>query len=164
MEPTLKLRPLTDASEADEMWRCANEFPQFNFDDSGPSSPEEFREEIAHRMLRQERIWKIVYGDRIAGYIGFMPVTERLGSFHGICLFREFHRMGIGRRSVEIVSKQLFSEGVEKIMASFFANNPAIYCLFMKIGAIQEGYFTRQTTQNGVPIDMRCVALFKEES
>jgi len=75
-------------------------------------------------------------------------VIERCG--HGIEAMRQFLDM-------------LFSTGVEKIAAGYFADNLRVRAFLRKLGAEDEGYLKAHTVRNGERIDMRQVAFHKEQ-
>lgn len=141
------------------------ENPIANFDDHfAPIGRDGFIEELRHRLSNKERIWNIECDGSVAGYLGYMPITYRLGSLHGVCVFKSFQRRGIGTLAIKLLTQHLFSIGVEKIMASFFSDNEPVFKVLVGAGAVQEGYLRNHSVRSAVPLDMRLVAFFKEDA
>ena len=144
-----------------QAWGWLREFPDCNFDDFGPSTLDEFLAEMARRA-ESEQSWGISKDGELCGIVGYLPITARNGTFHGIC----FARWSWGRETtmtaVRSIIGSLLGRGVEKISASFFADNSKIYAFFRDLGAVDEGYWKAQTLRQGKPTDMRSVAIFRE--
>lgn len=162
----------------------AMEYPSANLDDYAPKTSKECLQALQYRFgVRDEdgtavggendnpeRSWAIYVGEGPAypydgtkpcGLVGYLPMTPRLGVLHGILfsqgkIGREDRRAALG----QIIS-ELFGSGVEKISASYFASNRKVHKFLEDLGFIPEGIFRKHTLQNGVPIDLIQVALFK---
>lgn len=143
-------------------WEWMNEFPLANLDDYGPKSYEEFEQDMLAR-LKTEVISGVKHRDKLVGIIGYLPITSRYGMFHGICFSKAVHGQGVASQAVRKFVANLFANGVEKISASYFADNRRVRRLLGNIGAVDEGYMRRQTTQKGKPVDSILVAIFKEQ-
>lgn len=150
-------------SELHLAWEWMNEFPSYNMDDYGPKDFAEFREGMVKRM-RGEIVCGVTYKDALVGIIGFAPITARFGMFHGICFSRAVHGKHICSKAVRTFMAKLFSIGVEKIGATYFADNRRVRRFLLSLGAKDEGYLSRQTVRKGKPVDTYLVAFFKESS
>jgi RimJ/RimL family protein N-acetyltransferase len=143
-------------------WGWLRQFPQHNFDDSGPRTVDEFAAEMDRRLASGERAWGFEHGGNLAGIAGYAPLAAHWGMFHGICFDERVHGKGIARAAIEAVLTELFAQGVEKISASYFAENTRIERFLARLGAIEEGYLHRQARRGGQPVDMRLVAFHRE--
>ena len=153
--------PFPDADWA-HLWNWVQEYPERNFDDYGPRDCADFIEEMRRR---QQVEW--TFGVRIdgvlGGFVGFAPTTPRSGMLHGIC----FAQRAWGphtRPAVRRVFEELATVGVEKISATYFADNAKIDRFLKDLGAQEEGLLRQQTRRGGELIDMRLVGIFLEES
>jgi RimJ/RimL family protein N-acetyltransferase len=151
------------ATEYRKAWRWLREFPERNFDDTGPRTYEQFVADMEKRAEFGERTWGAVRDGTLCGIIGYRPITHRYGSFHGICFPQSAWGRDTTMTAVRLVLKELFAAGIEKVSASFFSDNTKIYRFFMDLGAREEGFLEKQTERNGELIDMRLLALFKED-
>lgn len=145
------------------VWQWMLEFPEQNFDDFGPRNVAEFIDQIERRDKAGERMWMVKHEGRYVGFIGFIPATPRVGTFH-VCFAREVHGKGIAREAVLLMLRMLFAEGVEKVQAAYFADNWPVRRFLKKLKAKDEGFLIGQTTKRGLPIDMYMVALFKGDT
>lgn len=145
----------------DLAWYWLQHDQHANFDDYGPRDFNAFEVEMRRRLAAGERTWGVREHRDLVGIIGYLPITPRLGTFHGICFDSLVHGSGIPQESVRAVLAQLWSAGVEKVCASYFMHNLRVHRFLKGIGAIEEGVFRAQTLQNGKPVDMRSVALFR---
>jgi RimJ/RimL family protein N-acetyltransferase len=152
--------PLHDVRDA---WEWLQEFPQNNFDDFGPKSRTEFREELIERSRRGEKIWIAYVNHEPAGIIGYAPMNTYCGSFHGICFAKKWHGKGVAKAAVSKVIDEIFAGGQQKISASFFADNERVAYFLYQLGFKYEGTLLAQTLRGGKPVDMVMTALFKEE-
>ena len=143
-------------------WAWLRESPECNFDDYGPRSFETFFLEMKRRADGGERSWGVRRDGELVGIIGYLPITERWGSFHGICFTREVCGTSTTRLAVARVIHELFDSGVEKISACYFADNYRVGRFLADLGAVEEGYLRRQTLRDGKPLDMRLVAIFED--
>jgi len=142
-------------------WSWLQEYPASNFDDYGPRSLAEFVQEMSRR--RERELVRLVRLDSAAvGMIGYVPITPKTGMFHGICFARAVHGSDIAQRAVRMFLAERWAEGVEKVSASFFADNLHIGRFLADLGAMDEGLLRRQTYRGGVAIDVRVVAIFRE--
>ena len=153
----------SDVVDVDLAWQWLREFPGSNFDDYGPRSKAEFAVSVAERVRGGELIVTVLADEQPVGLIGYMPITERLGSFHGICFAKRVHGTGVAKRAVEMFLADLFSAGVEKVVATYFADSVNVGRLLQSVGAVEEGLLRRQTLRDGKPIDMCLIAIFKPE-
>jgi RimJ/RimL family protein N-acetyltransferase len=145
-----------------DAWKWLQESPEHNFDDYGPRTLAEFEEEMAQRLERGERTWAVQDSGQLCGMIGYLPMTPRWGCFHGICFARRVCGTSTTRLAVARVIHELSGSGVEKISASYFATNLRVRRFLEDLGAVDEGYLSKQTLRDGKPIDMRLVAIFKD--
>lgn len=145
------------------LWKWLNEFPQNNFDDFGPKSEEELIVDLTRRAHRGEYVWMVYVGEAPVGVIGYAPMSDYCGMFHGICITREWHGRGVGNYAVREVIDAIFDMGYQKISASFFRDNHRVDAFLNRLGFRHEGILTRQTMRGGKPVDMLLMALFKED-
>jgi RimJ/RimL family protein N-acetyltransferase len=150
-------------SEFGRAWDWLNEYPERNLDDYGPQSREAWIAEM-ERRAEHERTWGVVKDGELVGIIGYLPLAPRCGWFHGICFTRSAWGRATTQTAVEAVIQELFATGVEKISASYFADNPKIHRFLADLGAVEEGLLRKQTLRGGELIDMRLVAIFKRET
>ncbi len=145
-------------------WEWLNEHPEHNFDDYGSKTCDEFVQEMLKRS-EMESSWGVLDGDgNLCGIVGYLPLTERLGTFHGICFADRVCGTAITHQAIESILNQLWALGVEKISASFFADNERIHRFLQAHGAVDEGLLRKNSMRNGLPIDSRVVAIFREDS
>lgn len=144
-----------------EAWRWLNEDRDANFDDSGPMTAAHFTRELRLRLER-EQVYGVTADGRAVGFFGYQPITPRLGTFHGICFTRRVCGTGIPADAIGQFLEARFANGVEKICASFFADNLRVARFFQKLGAVSEGLHRKHTVRHGVPIDVALVAIFAE--
>ena len=141
-------------------WEWLNEFPEANFDDYGPKTFSDFCTHVAGRS-QHERMWLIKKDGTPCGVVRYFPVTDRLGSMHGICFAKGFCSSEQKREAVRCILDEIFSSGVDKICAGYFADNMRISKFLSDLGAVREGYFSRHTLRQGQQLDMVQVAIFK---
>lgn len=147
----------------DQAWAWLHEFPDANFDDYAPKDFTAMVEEIQRRARHGERSWCVENeAGEPCGIIGYQPLTPRLGGFHGICFARGKSTRLERRAAVRQVLGELYGQGVEKVVAGFFATNCHIWAFLRELGFHQEGYFSRHTVKNGELIDIIQVAKFRE--
>jgi RimJ/RimL family protein N-acetyltransferase len=146
------------------VWQWMNEFPSANFDDYGPQDFRAFLSEMRIRM-KVEKTWAISSRqDRLCGIVAYLPITSRMGTFHGICFAKGCCTREEKRDALRLILKDIFDSGVEKVCASYFADNFKIDRFLTDLGAVRESYFRRHTLRNGVPLDMIQVAIFRGEN
>jgi RimJ/RimL family protein N-acetyltransferase len=148
-------------SAAEDAWEWAKHAPTQSFDDYGPQSLEEFRMELAERN-RTEHTWAVTAAGVPVGFVGFQWTSDRTGMMRGIVFAPWVHGRGVARNGVRAVLHELFSAGCEKVSATYFSENKQIDRFLKKLGAVEEGLLRQQTLQGGRPIDMRIVAIFRE--
>lgn len=141
------------------LWRWLQDVPLAHFDDDGPTTLDAFTATLSARAAT-ERTWAILCEDRAVGYVGYQPMTARTGTLHGICVTREVWGTGVAADGVQQVFDELFASGVEKISATFFADNTRVRRFLEKQGAVVEGRLVAQTVRGGVPIDLTVVGIF----
>ncbi len=142
-------------------WGWLHQFPDNNFDDYGPRDYESFSRDLKQRIAT-ERTWLALRDGEPCGIIGYLPITPRMGSFHGICFDKAVHGYGTAKAAVSMVIEELFDSGVEKICASFFLENERVFNFLSGLGSRTEGILRKHTLRHGVPIDMRQVAIFRD--
>lgn len=143
------------------LWEWVNEHPASNLDDYGPQTIEAFVTEMRGRGER-EFTWAVLQNGRPVGCVGYLPLTPRLGTFHGICFSRSVGQRELKLQALQRIIGELFDSGVEKICASFFSDNLRIAVFLSDLGFHGEGLLKKHTLRNGQPVDMTMVALFKE--
>jgi len=141
------------------LWTWLHEVPSANLDDYSPSTLRQFDAAMRER-LTHERSWGVLLAGLPVGAIGYLPMTARLGVFHGICFTQTACGIGVARIAVCQVLDELFDAGVEKVCAYFFADNRRVQRLFEKLGGDDEGLQRAQTLRRGQPVDLRLMALF----
>ena len=143
------------------LWDWLQEYPDANFDDYSPKTLKDFILVMQERFANGEVVWGIRYNGDLVGAVGIAPLNPGCAMFHGICFSKIVHGTGVPFAGVSKVLDTMFSLGVEKVAASYFADNTVIHKFFKKLGAITEGYLAQQTIRGGKPCDMRLVAVFK---
>jgi RimJ/RimL family protein N-acetyltransferase len=143
------------------VWTWLQEFPANNFDDYGPRTYETFQAAMQDRAA-VERTWGVLHEGQPCGIIAYLPLSERLGIFHGICFAQSVHGKGIAKAAVRQVLDELFASGVFKVQAAFFADNLRVGRFLIGLGAVEEGLLRKQTMRDGIAIDMQLLAFFKE--
>ncbi len=141
-------------------WAWLNENEDANFDDYGPPRYAEFERQMLERA-KTERTWGVIHAGKLCGIVAYLPITPRLGTWHGICFVSEVHGTGIARAALRVIIKELFDSGVEKITASYFADNSRVERFLLALGAEYEGTLRKHTMRHGQAIDMRVVGFFK---
>lgn len=147
------------ASGYPSAWAWLREFPSANFDDYGPATFSDFCGAMIERS-KAERTWGVLHCGVPCGIIAYLPITPRSGTFHGICFSREVHGTGVARAAVSRVIQEIFESGIEKISATFFADNLRVARFLASLGAVDEGLLRKHTVRDGIAIDMRQVAFF----
>ena len=157
----IAVRPFPFQGDAlEQLWEWLLEYPEANFDDYGPKTFAEFCSSIANRS-QHERMWQVKKDGTPCGVVRYFPVTDRLGSLHGICFAKGICSRQEKREAVRFVLAEIFAGGVEKICAGYFADNMKIAKFLSDLGAVREGYFAHHTMRNGQQLDMVQVAIFK---
>lgn len=144
------------------VWDWIQEFPERNLDDYSPQTGDDFIMAM-FGQLETVRSWGVEKDGQLVGVINYQPMTARNGIFKGICFTKRAWGRETTEKAVRMVLTQLFSEGVEKVAAIFFADNHKILRFLVDLGAVEEGYLRNQTMRGGVPINMRLFAIFKED-
>jgi len=141
-------------------WGWLQECRRFNFDDYGPRTLDEFVEHMAARSASEmEYLWAVTLGGEAVGMIGVTRPAERLAVFHGICFTKRVHRKGVALEAVQAIIDGLHSSGVERIEASFFADNGRVRRFFQKLGLSDEGTLRARTLRDAKPVDVRVMGL-----
>lgn len=143
------------------VWQWLNEFPLANFDDYGPKTEREFVTEMLRRA-EYEAIVGVESAGELVGAIGYLPLSPRSGCLHGICFTSKTHGTGLPFHAVRAFLESHFTSGVDKISASFNADNRRMYQLAQRLGAVEEGYLRRQTMRGGKPLDKYLIAFFNK--
>jgi len=143
------------------LWLLLNEFPENNFDDDGPKTFDLFSRDMLQRRKAGESLYMARQNGEVIGYVGYIPVNHRLGLFHGICFAKRVRGTGAAHKAVRMLIDDLFSRGVEKISATFFAHNERVFRFLAHLGAVEEGLLKGHTMQKNKAVDMRLVAIRK---
>lgn len=149
------------AEDLPRLWAILREFPECNFDDSGPRTLDDFEEVIVNRMCRETIVVFSISGE-LVGAAAFEPLSERSGMLRGVCFAREVHGTGYPLEAMRTAIAALFEDGYEKISARMFAENTRAWRFFQKLGAVEEGLLRAETTRDKKPLDVRAIALFRE--
>lgn len=136
-------------------WEWLHEAPQFNFDDYGPKTLEEFYADLMRRVQSGQSIIGIVRSGEPVGMVGFHGVTPRLGHFAGLCITRTARHQGVGTQALGMLIKSFWAEGLEKIEAMFFSDNVIAEALFRKLGAHDEGILREHALRGGRTVDVK---------
>ena len=156
----VKLRPL-EFSDISEVWKWANEFPEMNFDDSGPKSAEDFWSMMEDRM-KHETMMIAESGSIPVGIVAMRALSDRHVMFAGICFTRTVHGTGIPLQAVRKVLDQLYQGGVQKVSAKFFASNLRVERFLRTMRFQREGYLQSETMCDGKPMDMILMAALRD--
>jgi RimJ/RimL family protein N-acetyltransferase len=154
---SLCLFPLAALPDA---WKWLNEFPARNFDDYGATSLAEFTAAMEQRAIT-ETIVGVLEAGELVGIMAYLPLSPRSGALHGVCFAKRVHGTGIAAWGLRTLLSELFRGGIEKVSASYFADNGRVRSFLAKCGAVDEGLLKAQTLRNGKAIDMWLVAFFK---
>lgn len=144
----------------EDIWSWLNEFQSSNFDDYGPRSADEFVSLTASKSSLMT--WGIELDGVPSGLIGFQPITSRLGMLNGVCFRKAAHRTGGPDLAFKRVLDALWGIGIEKVSATYFADNDHARRFLARHGAEDEGLMKSHTMRSGVPTDMRLVAIFRK--
>lgn len=162
---TITTRPLA-GDDLPRLWEILREFPRENFDDSGPTSIEEFEESMVDRVQHELLIAFDVAGE-LVGATAVEPVSYRNGMLRGVmlrgvCFARAVHSTGVPLQAMRGAIAKLYEDGIEKISARMFADNLRAWRFFQKLGAVEEGLQRAETVRAGELVDVRLIALFRE--
>lgn len=158
---TIALRGIRPA-DIPLLWKWLMEFPCSNFDDYGPKTEEEFHAHIVRRLNQRELCIAVLQNDTLIGCIGYRPMTDRLGTLHGICFSKEVHGTGAAPFAVHKFLETLFAGKVERVMASYFQDNLRIKKFLRKQGFVHEGTLMDHTLRGGRVTNMAIVGLLKK--
>lgn len=157
----LTLTPF-DLERTSLLFAWLQEYPAANFDDYGPKDAETFLIEIERRIEVGERLWGVRKDGGLCGAIGYQPLSPRCGMFHGIVFPKGRLTRTEKRAAVSLLLTDLFASGVEKVSATYFADNLKIHQFLKDLGAVGEGLLRKQTLRGGLPVDLRLIAIFKD--
>jgi RimJ/RimL family protein N-acetyltransferase len=147
----------------DRAWSWMQERPAANFDDDGPKNFPELVAQFKRGAQHGERSWCVETPDgQPCGYVAFLPINGRLGTFHGICFAQGKTTRTERREAMKQIIEDIFAQGIEKICAGFFSDNSKIRTFLRNLDFQEEGYFFRHTVRGGRPIDMVQMARFRE--
>lgn len=135
------------------LWDLLNEFPENNFDDTGPRSVEDLKRDLESRRTSGEIIYQVLSDGKPVGAIGYYLLDERTAHFHGIGFSKEVHGSGIARAAVSEVLKRLNAEGIDTVYAAYFAKNVRVRQFLKSMGAVDFELIPNGSRQNGKPID-----------
>ena len=116
---------------------------------------------MTRRIDAGESVFGVNVDGELVGFIGCARITGRLATLHGICFAARVHGSGIAAWAVGELLETLYHCGVEKVSASYFADNEKIRRLLAKCGAHDEGLLRIHTARQGVPVDMWLVAFYQ---
>lgn len=161
--PIVTLVSPLPASWLPRLWDWIQEAPAAHLDDTGPPTVEAFITALLHRQAAGERSWGIEVDGIPVGAIGYAPITRRLGTLHGICVTTAVCGTGTARAALFQILDELFASGVEKIAASYFADNLRVHRFLARAGFVEEGLLVDHTVRDGQPLSLRIVALFRPD-
>ncbi len=81
---------------------------------------------------------------------------------HGIVFTSAVHGLGVSQAAMRQVLTWCWAHGIDKVSASYFADNMRVGAFLARVGAIPEGLLRQQTIRAGQAIDMPLVAFFRE--
>lgn len=154
------LRPAGADTDWGQCWGWLTEDRAANLDDSGPQTFRAWVDDAATRAQAGRRLWIVAHHGTPCGFVSWVPLTARLGMLQGICFARSVHGTGIASTAVRRMLADAFAEGIEKLSGVYLATNARVGRFLQRLGAIDEGYLSAHTTQDGVPVDLCVVALF----
>lgn len=143
----------------DHLYQWMMQFPERTMDDFWPSDPQDFADAIKNRSLTEETFLIVEDGSPV-GFIGYCRVTPHLGSLRGVCFTQEVHGNGTPLRALRKLLQMEFDCGVYKVMAFPFSDNPRAIAFYKKLGAMEEGIFSKHTLRGGKAIDLQVLAFF----
>ncbi len=144
------------------VWAWLQDDRALSFDDYGPETEAEFENQLEVRLQR-EWLWGVTADGESVGAIGVAPVSDRMASLHGIVFKESARGKGIAAVAVKKVLDALWLTGMEKIVATYFSDNMRVHGFLKHLGAVEEGYLKAHSVRQGMPIDMRLVAWFRED-
>ncbi len=148
-----------DIAWTPRLFAWLHEHPESHFDDTMPrDSMEAFSDEIVSRQARGERLYAVLVDGQPAGAIGYVPMTDRLGMLHGVCISRRVSGRGVADAALAQVLAALQLDGVQKVSAAYFANNRHIRACLQRVGFVDEGFLQDHMVQGGIPVSMWLVA------
>jgi RimJ/RimL family protein N-acetyltransferase len=147
------------AVHADTLWYLLQERPEAHFDDTAPHSVSTFLAALQARQESGERLFGIEDDGTLIGAIGYRPISADTGMLHGVSVARCYSGRGIADAMLRALLETLRAEGVRKVSAAYFADNPYIRACLKRVGFVDEGFLQDQTTRGGVPVSMWLVAI-----
>ena len=161
-KPIVKLIPFPPGMVG-EAWKWMHEFPAANFDDDGPKTLADFSAQLLASVQRGSNIIGVEHDGKTVGIVRLTRLNSRLAMFGGICFSKEVHGKGIARAALEQVIAILWLDGIEKIIAQYFADNQRVRSFLAKLGAKDEGFHRKHAKRGGKIIDVRSIAFFKPD-
>ena len=142
------------------IWDWVQTFRSKVCDDYSPSTREALVEHTL-AQLRVYRSWAVLRDGDIGGIVLWQPYNPVNGAIH-VIFKRAFWGRATTETALQMVFREIFESGVNKISASFYEDNHALRALAKALGAKREGWFEAQTIRNGKPVAMDAVAIFKD--
>ncbi len=138
------------AAAVPRVWTWIQEFRGRVSDDFGAKSLADF---VECWEAREQQTWAVYRGDEIGGVITFERLSPIAGTAH--CVFKKsFWGRKTTLPATSEVARQIFAQGVEKLVFCVFEDNHAIRSLLRDLGAKQEGVLRKQTIRNGQRTDV----------
>ena len=144
------------------IWEWVNESPEKYFDDYTLETREEFISRV-HQQLESQHIWGVLKNGELVGMVGYLPYNKKVGSFCGIVFTKTAWDSGTAVKALRMIIKGLFCWGIEKIAASYFADDLQARRSLKDLGAVEEGLLRKQNWRDGIPVDTWLVAIFRED-
>lgn len=151
------------------IWDWMQEFPKANFDDYGPKSIEAFKAEVVQRVEAREVLVVAYLDDDPVGVMTYAAITDRLGTFHGLCFAKRVHGTGVAAFAVSRFIDKLFGKPklqgvrpIEKIQAAYFEDNAFVERFLKRQGFQHEGKLRQHTLRGGKPVNCNLVALYRD--
>ncbi len=145
------------------LWNWIEEARSAYTDDFSTATPDEFIAiERESASIANVATFAIYRDFEIGGYVKAVQTSPIVVECS--CIFkREFYGSATTLPALQMVARQLFDAGIERITMSVYAHNSAIKSLIKKLGGAEEGRLRNYTKQNGQPVDLVIFGLLKAD-
>lgn len=163
----VELRPITlDDRELVRNWRNLPEVARFMYTDHMITEEEHAR--WFERVLADPscRYWVIVWDGKEVGVANLTAIDHVNSRCYWAFYLADpaVRGRGIGTYVEYALLRTVFEElSLGKLCCEVLATNPNVVALHKSCGFQQEGLFRRHVTKGGVPLDVVCLAMLKEE-
>lgn len=145
------------------VWEWMEQTPAANYEDGSPRDCDAFVEMKRAAVSGGERAVGIVLDGEPVGYIGFASPSRHVVAIGSMVVDAKVTGRGVGPTALWKLGKLFFASGVEKVQATFFADNERMHKMTRAIGCEVEGVLKRQVMRDGKAVDVVVVAFFKPD-